>query len=67
MNSSHFASVDFDEGGIGFQPVKFYRSCLRFAVQQYAHRLEAYATWQAAGDCAFDEPPMNTDIGWRLQ
>ena len=35
----------FSDGGIGFQPVKFYRSCLRFAELQCVHRLEAYATF----------------------
>ena len=33
------------EGGIGFQPVKFYRSCFTFRRAEYVHRLEAYATY----------------------
>ena len=34
----------FNEGGIGFQPVKFFKVVLRFADQHCVHRLEAYAT-----------------------
>ena len=54
----------FSDGGIGFQPVKFYRSCLRFAELQCVHRLEAYATFYVGVVPSVIQHGREHDIGF---